>query len=171
MQIIKTVNSIFFSKSIPKHFFSNYFNNNDDYFVFNNVEVELSRNEKAQDFVNAISFSSDGDKSQSLQDSFLRWINNQIRLNEFVWAYQVECEIDDKVSLKNVIHLPSVLPLIGNVMLTGIIISNTKNLNMNQRKFTIIQIDNTVKIIKRDESYISLIDTINEFKKLKETLI
>ncbi|MEJ2773161.1 hypothetical protein WIW89_10455 [Stygiolobus sp. CP850M] len=51
-------------------------------------------------------------------------------------AYQIKAEISTKT--KELIKVPSTILSIGNVMLTGVIIANTKNFNMNQRKFCIV---------------------------------
>lgn len=143
----------------------------DEVFYVDNVEVQLNFREKTNNqYVNAIYFFSDGDKAQQIHDQFLRWLESRIRLDEFVWAYQLEVEVKEKVNLKKALNVPSVLPLIGNVLLTGIILANVKNLEMNQRKFTIVQIDNTVKIVKRDDKYISLMNTLDELGKLIDAL-
>jgi|GEM_PF-4630205 len=41
---------------------------------------------------------------------------------------------------------------------------------MNQRKFCIVQIDTTIKIIKRDEKYLSISSIINDLKELLKIL-
>lgn len=171
MEVIKLVNSIFFYRSIPKKFVSEYFNTQDNSFMIDKVLVEVNLKEKTKDeYVNAITFSSEGDRAQQVQDSFLRWLKGKIDLEMFVWAYQLEVEVKEKVNLRKIINLPSVLPLVGSVLLTGIIISNVKNLDMNQDRFTIVQIDNTIKIVKRDRKYISLMSTLDELRKLLDIL-
>jgi len=164
LEILKNSNSIIFSKPFPFQFIREYFKNDSDYFTAGNVEVLIEKEEKSEDYTKSILFSSEGEKSQEIFDMFLRWLSLRTRVNEFVWAYQINCIIKEKVNLK--FNFPSVLPMVGNVMLTGLILANVKNLDMNQRKFTIIQIDNDIKIVKRDEKYISISQVKDELKKL-----
>ncbi len=164
MEILKNSNSILFSKPFPLQFIREFFKNDNDYFTVGNVEIFIEKEDRNENYVKSILFSSDGEKSQDIFDMFLRWASLRTRINEFVWAYQIDCIIREKVNLK--FNIPSILPMVGNVMLTGLILANVKNLNMNQRKFTIIQIDNDVKIVKRDERYISISQIKDELKKL-----
>ncbi|MEJ2771455.1 hypothetical protein [Stygiolobus sp. CP8521M] len=101
------------------------------------VNVFIDRDERNENFIKSLTFSSlNADKSQILHDNYLRWLSLKVRLDKVIWAYQIKAEISTKT--KELIKVPSMLPLIGNVMLTGVIITNTKNFNINQRKFCIV---------------------------------
>ena len=75
----------------------------------------------------------------------------------------IEVELKRKVDL---IKVPSVLPLIGNVTTTGVILSNDPDLKMRVRRFVTVQIDKTVKVIKRDERYIRIQNLLAELEEL-----
>ncbi len=168
MEILKNSNSIFFSKPFPAQFIHEYFKNESEYFTIQDVEIIIEKDERNEDYVKSVIFSSSGEKSQYLFDTFLRWISLKIRIDEFVWAYQIDCVIKEKVKLG--LNLPSMLPMIGNVMLSGLILANVKNLDMNQRKFTIVQIDNDIRIVKRDDKYIGISQIKEDLKKLLFTI-
>ncbi|MUM65053.1 hypothetical protein D1867_07340 [Acidianus infernus] len=169
MEIENLSNSIIFSKPLPLSFIKDFFSTDSENFNYDGVNVFVDKDERNENFVKSLTFSSlNSDKSQILHDRYLRWLSLKVRLNEVIWAYQINAEI--KAKTKELIKTPSVLPLVGNVMLTGLIIANTKNLNMNQRRFCIVQIDTTVKIIKRDENYFSISRIINDLKELLKVL-
>lgn len=169
LKIENLSNPIIFSKPIPSSFIKDFFSIDSDNFNYNGVNVFVDRDERNENFVKSLTFSSlNTDKSQILHDNYLRWLSLKVRLDEVIWAYQINAEIDTKT--KELIKVPPMFPLIGNVMLTGVIIANTKNFNMNQRKFCIVQIDTTIKIIKRDEKYLSISSIINDLKELLKIL-
>ncbi|BCS93178.1 hypothetical protein [Metallosphaera javensis (ex Sakai et al. 2022)] len=131
------------------------------------VEVMMEEDERIQKYVKSVIFSSNKDKCQESFDFFIRKLSLRSDLKEIVWAYQVECVLKSKALRLSV---PSVLPLVGNVLLSGMILSSVKNMDLNQRKFCIVQLDEQIRVIKRDEKYFSVMDIAREAEKLEKIL-
>lgn len=163
----KSAFTILFSKPFPRNLFREHFQYEGDLNV-DGTDVVVNADDRNWELITSIVFSSDGQKAQDTIERFLRWASLKAKLDDLVWAYQVECVIKEKVNIK--LKIPSVLPMVGNVMLTGLVIANVKNLNMNQRKFVIVQIDNDIRVVKRDEKYVSLSQIRNDIKDLLTSL-
>ncbi|EZQ02114.1 hypothetical protein CM19_10960 [Candidatus Acidianus copahuensis] len=165
MEVIRSLNAILFSRSFPISFLREYFNNTSNVFNIDDCNVIIEEDERVPSFVKVIEISSEGKKSQETFEKLLRWMSLKTRLDEFVWAYHVE--FTSKLEKSYPLSVPSTLPLVGNLMLKGIILSNVKDLDMHQREFSIVQIDNELKVIKRTKKYIGL----SKIEKEAENLI
>ncbi|EHP70071.1 hypothetical protein MetMK1DRAFT_00005730 [Metallosphaera yellowstonensis MK1] len=165
MEVVRSSNSIIFSKPYPNELLDKMI---DGIPLGPEVEIFEEPDERVNGYSRSISFSSKGEKSQEAFERFLRSLSFKGDLRELVWAYQVEfvAKIPKVVKL----DLPSVLPLVGNVMLTGVVIANVRNLDTAQRKFTLVQVDNNVRVLKRDEQYVSLSELLREAELLVKTL-
>jgi hypothetical protein len=123
--------------------------------------------DRNENFLRQISFISDSDANemQKYVDDFLIFLKRRrVNPEDIVWSYETFLEVDEKIKIK--INLPNNLPLIGSVTSTGIIVSNDPDLQMRVRNFTTIQIDKTIKIIKRSESYLSIYKILEELENL-----
>lgn len=123
--------------------------------------------DRNENFLRQISFISDSDANemQKYVDDFLIFLKRRrINPEDIIWSYETFLEVDEKIKIK--INLPNNLPLIGSVTSTGIIVSNDPDLQMRVRNFTTIQIDKTIKVIKRSESYLSIYKILEELENL-----
>lgn len=128
----------------------------------------IIRDERNDKFIKQISFINE-ESAQYEFDKFLRELNKYVKLTpQVVFAYEIFAEFEDKFPLKT--KLPSVLPLIGNLTNIGLILSNDYSLDMRVREFTTVQIDRTVKVIKRSMNYFSYKDIENGLNELKRIL-
>jgi hypothetical protein len=130
-----------------------------------NVNAEIVFDDRNEKFVKEVLIK-DGDVQYAV-DTFLNsLIKRGIRLEDVVWSYEVYLEVTPEKRVKLSIQIPSVLPLIGNVTTTGIIISNDPDMKMRVRNFTTVQIDKTIKVIKRSEKYLKIPLILSELEKL-----
>ncbi|MEJ2776050.1 hypothetical protein WIW90_07470 [Sulfolobaceae archaeon RB850M] len=130
-----------------------------------NVNAEIVFDDRNEKFVKEVLIK-DGDVQYTV-DTFLNsLIKRGIRLEDVVWSYEVYLEVTPEKRVKLSIQIPSVLPLIGNVTTTGIIISNDPDMKMRVRNFTTVQIDKTIKVIKRSEKYLKIPLILSELEKL-----
>jgi len=130
-----------------------------------NVNAEIVFDDRNEKFVKEVLIK-DGDVQYAV-DTFLNsLIKRGIRLEDVVWSYEVYLEVTPEKKVKLSIQIPSVLPLIGNVTTTGIIISNDPDMKMRVRNFTTVQIDKTIKVIKRSEKYLKIPLILSELEKL-----
>lgn len=123
--------------------------------------------DRNENFLRQISFISDSNANemQKYVDDFLIFLKRRrVNPEDIVWSYETFLEVDEKIKIK--INLPNNLPLIGSVTNTGIIVSNDPDLQMRVRNFTTIQIDKTIKVIKRSESYLSIYKILEELENL-----
>jgi len=128
----------------------------------------IIRDERDYKFIKQISFI-DKDEAQYEFDKFLRELSKYVKLStENVFAYEIFAEFEDKIPIKS--NLPPNLPLIGSLTNLGIILSNDATLDMRVREFTTIQIDKTIKVIKRSIKYFSYQDLKNGIAELKKIL-
>jgi hypothetical protein len=130
-----------------------------------NVNAEIVFDDRNEKFVKEVLIK-DGDVQYAV-DTFLNsLLKRGIRLEDVVWSYEVYLEVTPEKRVKLSIQIPSVLPLIGNVTTTGIIISNDPDMKMRVRNFTTVQIDKTIKVIKRSEKYLKIPLILSELEKL-----
>jgi hypothetical protein len=130
-----------------------------------NVNAEIVFDDRNEKFVKEVLIK-DGDVQYAV-DTFLNsLIKRGIRLEDVVWSYEVYLEVTPEKRVKLSIQIPSVLPLIGNVTTTGIIISNDPDMKMRVRNFATVQIDKTIKVIKRSEKYLKIPLILSELEKL-----
>ncbi|QGR19665.1 hypothetical protein [Stygiolobus azoricus] len=146
---------ITFVRTIPKDLLSK---------ILDGIPVEIIPDDRNPNFVKQVAFLS-GDVQYYADSLIARLLRNNINPDDVVWSYEVYLELELKKKL-NLLKIPSVLPLVGNVTTTGIIISNDPDLKMRVRKFTTVQIDKTVKVIKRDEKQIKIQNVISELEEL-----
>ncbi len=156
--------TISFLRPIPLYIINKIFNTSDLEFNLKGTRVSLITDEKNENFLRQISFLN-GDVQYWI-DSFLSSLERgfKIRLSDVVWAYEAYVEVDKKVKLD--LNIPNVLPLLGNVINYGIIISNDPDMKMRVRNFTTIQIDRTIKVIKRSENYFKIQNILDELEKV-----
>ncbi|TRM81987.1 hypothetical protein DJ524_02260 [Sulfolobus sp. D5] len=156
--------TISFLRPIPLYIINKIFNTNDLEFNLKETRVSLLTDERNESFLKQISFFN-GDV-QYWADSFLSSLERafKIRLGDVVWAYEAYVEVDKKVKLN--LNLANVLPLLGNVINYGIIVSNDPDMKMRVRNFTTIQIDRTIKVIRRSENYFKIQNILDELEKV-----
>ncbi|BCU68825.1 hypothetical protein KN1_01220 [Stygiolobus caldivivus] len=149
-----------FTRGIPKDLLDK---------LLDGIAADIIPDERSPNFIKQIAFLK-GDVQFYVDSLLARLLRNNINPDDVVWSYEIylEVELKKKVSL---VKVPSVLPLVGNVTNTGIIISNDPDLKMRVRKFTTVQIDRTVKVIKRDEKPIKIQNVLTELGELISKLI
>ncbi|ABP95121.1 hypothetical protein HA72_0949 [Metallosphaera sedula] len=163
MEIIKSAVGIIFVRPYPEELLNPIIEESRR----SGVEISLEEDERVQKYIKSIIFSSEKDKCQESFDFFIRRLSLKSDLKEVVWAYQVECALKSK-ALR--LGIPSSLPLVGNVLLSGLIFSNVKNMDLNQRKLCVVQFDDQIRVIKRDDKYFSVVDVVREAEKLEKVI-
>ncbi|QXJ35548.1 hypothetical protein [Saccharolobus shibatae] len=169
-KIREMVYTISFLRSIPREIVNSFFSTNSLEFNFKGVKINLILDERDNNFIKQIMFI--GDESQKLVNDLINFLKARysLRLDEIVWSYEVYLEIEGDFNITKGLQIPSVLPLIGNVTNYGIVITNDPDFKMMNRNFTTVQIDKYVKVIKRSQNFIDIVNLLNELEKLLDKI-
>jgi hypothetical protein len=156
--------SVLFLRSLPLSLMREDFGTEALELSVKDTDVSVISDENNENFMRQLIFR--GGDVQYWADYFLSRLErvHKVRPEDVVWAYEAYVEVDERVKLD--LRIPSVFPLVGNVINYGIVISNDPDMKMRVRNFTTLQLDKTIKVIKRSEKYFKIQNILDELEKV-----